>query len=213
MATAKQFAEMQKAGDWMKLVEGQNRFRALEAPLEGVRIWVNTKEGKKSPMTLHNNDSMDIVEHYDIVEDKNGRKQIQDVFMMPVWNFNLSLVQILVIYQRGILTTLQGYRDSNWGELTEYPIIITRVGTTVDNTEYSLVIDKASKEEELEWEKIQQDYFARGVDMELMYSTEVKPFGGFPLQDSKDKDNTNSVEKAFRFSSPTPMIGDMSDVA
>lgn len=192
MTTAREFLERQQAGDWMKFVEGQNRFRALETPITGVEIWVNDKEGKKKPVRLHDNDPL--IDEGNMVLDTEGKPQIKDFIAMPVWNYGLKLVQILVITQKGIMQALNGYRRSKWGELTEYPVIINRTGTTKDNTEYSVVLDKADSQEEKEWEKIQKNYFDRGVDMQLLYSTDARPYGGFPLNESRVKDNTEVVE-------------------
>lgn len=182
--TAREFLDRQQAGDFMKLTEGDNRFRVLEKPIQGIEIWVHTEDGKKKPTRLRDNDP--IIDEGNFVIDQNSRPQIKDFLAMPVYNYNLKAIQILTITQKSILSALNGYRNSKWGELTGYPVVISRTGTTLDNTEYSVVLDKADDIEEAEWKKIQQRYADMGVDMNDLYSSDAQPYGGFPLSSNKN---------------------------
>lgn len=122
----------QQSANYMKLVEGENRFRVLESPILGYEWWKDKDKGSKPiPMRI----TMDSTIPEDVDE-----KKVKHFWAMPVWDYKGEQVKILEITQKGIQKDIQRLsEDPDWGNPTEYDLVITRVGQTLVDTKYNTI--------------------------------------------------------------------------
>lgn len=69
-----------------------------------------------------------------------GRTDIQTkvLWVMPVYNYATQQVEVLNVTQKSIQEDLANYRnDEDWGDFTEYDVVVTRTGQTKEDTRYS----------------------------------------------------------------------------
>ena len=114
---------------YMKFKEGENRFRVLsEEPIMGWEYWIDTKDGKRQP--IREKDMTKVpAEH---------RGEMKHFWAFVVWNYDENRMQILEITQKTIMAAFTALsRSEAWGSPTEFDIVVTRVGTTIADTEYS----------------------------------------------------------------------------
>ena len=111
---------------YMKLQDGENRFRILSRPLIGWEDW--TLEKKPIRFKYNNKPAKPI----------DPKKAIKHFWTMIVYNYNEEKIQILHITQVSIRKALEKLcRDADWGAPFFYDIKIVKEGQNVD-TEYSV---------------------------------------------------------------------------
>lgn len=114
-------------GNYMKLQDGQNKFRILSAPIIGYEYW--TDENK--PVRLK-----EMPEN--APEDMKSEGKLKHFWAFSVWNYKEKRVQILELTQlsiQGPITDLVNSED--WGDPKEYDLTITKKGQKLD-TEYTV---------------------------------------------------------------------------
>lgn len=121
----------EKPGHYMKLKDGENRFRILSrTPLLGWLDW--TKE--KKPIRF----AMDAPPEAPI----NPARPIKHFWAMLVWNYATRSIQIIEITQSSIQKKLKALAtDIDWGDPREYDIKIVRSGSGME-TEYAVTPGK-----------------------------------------------------------------------
>jgi len=117
----------EKPGKYMKLKDGENRFRILsKTPLLGYLDWTKDKKPIRFPMDAPPETSID------------PSRPVKHFWAMIVWNYNVGMIQILEVTQTSIQKKLMGLAtDIDWGDPREYDIKITRSGSGMD-TEYDV---------------------------------------------------------------------------
>ena len=113
------------SGGYMKLVDGDNKFRILSAPILGWEDWQDKKPIRfrfdQKPMS-----SID------------PEKKVKHFWAMIVWNYADEEIQILEITQSSIKKALEARcSDEEWGAPYFYDIKIKRSGEAL-NTEYDV---------------------------------------------------------------------------
>lgn len=120
-----------KPSGYMKLIEGENRFRILCSPIIGWETWETGKGNSKTPIRHHMDEPFDI----NNVEDP---KSIKHFWAMAVYNYAEERIQILEITQKSIQKSIRALaKDKDWGSPTGYDLVIMRTGKQLD-TEYSV---------------------------------------------------------------------------
>ncbi len=111
--------------NYMKIVDGENRFRILSAPILG---WQDWKENK--PMRFRfNNKPLSPVD---------ANKPIRHFWAFIVFNYNDEMIQVLEITQATILKAIETLsKDTDWGAPYFYDIKIHKKGEKTD-TEYTV---------------------------------------------------------------------------
>ena len=102
---------------FMKFVKGENRFRILGTPIMGYQYW----QDDRTPVRIKT-----------AGEAPAGEKP-KHFWQIPVWDGNS--IKVLDVTQSTVqkqLTELD--RNSEWGNLTEYDVIVTRSGDGMDTT-------------------------------------------------------------------------------
>jgi len=111
-------------GNYMKLQEGENKFRILSKPIVG---WLDWKDKKPYRFTMKNKPEKPM--------DKNP---IKHFWAFVVWNNATESIQILEITQQTIQAAITNLsKDEEWGAPFHYDIKITKKGKDLD-TKYSV---------------------------------------------------------------------------
>lgn len=123
--------EIPKApSDYMKLEDGQNKFRILSSPLIGFMYWTKDNKPVRSP------DPFDGVP--DDARLDEGKFKPKHFWALVVWNYAESRVQILELTQASIQGPINDLVcNADWGDPREYDITITKKGQKLD-TEYTV---------------------------------------------------------------------------
>lgn len=136
MSFLPQSYEPPQTGNYMRLQTGDNRFRTLGPAIVGNMYWV-TENGAKRPVRHRTDEPIDPLELP--VDQAGKRERIQHFWAFPVWNRASNQVQILELTQstiQGPIRTLA--ESSDWGDPTDYDIIVTKKGSGMD-TEYNVI--------------------------------------------------------------------------
>jgi hypothetical protein len=121
----------QKSGNYMRWIDGENKFRILGKPVLGWEGWKEQKDGGRKPVRKH----MDEIISVDEVDEED---KIKHFWAMPVWNYQEEKVQILEITQKGIQKSIRAMEKSkDWGSPLEYDILVTKSGQKLE-TEYQV---------------------------------------------------------------------------
>jgi len=116
--------------DYVKLKPGKTRVRVLTDVIVGYEAWESV-DGKRHPIRFKTFE--------EAVADPRA-EQIKEFHAFIVWDYEEQMVRLLNVTQKGIQKTIYSQTlDEDWEDLTSYDVVITRVGTTMDDTEYSVV--------------------------------------------------------------------------
>ena len=115
---------------YFKFVKGENRFRFLARPIVGNEYWVD-EAGKRKPVRKRIGEDTDLNE-------VDSDDQVKHFWAMPVYNYQLKMIQILEITQKSILKELHLLaKDEDWGSPLGYDVVVTKTGEDKE-TRYSV---------------------------------------------------------------------------
>ena len=174
---------------YMKLEQGDNKFRPMGSPVMGQEFWIDTKgddgKPKREPVRRRIGENIDVGE----LTDPEGR--IKHFWAFVVWNYNSNSLQVLEITQKTIMKSITNLtKDEDWGSPVGnegYDIVINKTGEKME-TEYS-VIAKPKKKLTPE---IMKAYDTTTVNLEALFSNDdpFKVGGGKELNiDNFDPDS------------------------
>lgn len=153
---------------YMKLQQGDNKFRILQKPIFGWEGWKTGTDGKDTPVRFKLSEKP-----ADASSFRNGR--INHFWAMPVWNFQTKQVELLQLTQKTILKPIENNaRSEDWGSPLGYSITVHKEGTTKEDTNY--VVSPTPHKEvpdevKAEWQKVLDE----GFDLNELY-TNGDPF-------------------------------------
>lgn len=113
------------AGNYMKLQDGENKFRILSKPVIG---WLDWEDNKPLRFTMQNKPAKPV----------DPKRNVKHFWAFCVWDYADSKVKILEVTQTTIqqaITSLS--RDEDWGSPFDYDIKIIKSGKMLE-TEYSV---------------------------------------------------------------------------
>jgi|ERR1017187_2862228 hypothetical protein len=121
------------SGGYMKLQDGENRFRIMDRPIIGYEYWNTDKKPIRSKEQW-------AVIPKDIQIGLDGKPGlVKHFWAMVVWNYAEEEIQILELTQKQILSSIQTLaKDPDWGTPLGYDLKINKKGKGLD-TEYSVV--------------------------------------------------------------------------
>lgn len=172
---------------YMKLEEGQNRFRILSSAKVGYEWWKDDPNNPGQRSVFRCRDLSEIPDDVPL----EGDDRAVHFWSFIVWNYQMTKdkdgkpvggIQLLQIKQKSIQTDLKGLTDNpDWGDPHKYNITINKVKTGSRNVdvEYSVV---PSPHSELD-PKIQKQYEDMHIDLDVIYE------GGNPFERT-DGDNS-----------------------
>lgn len=109
---------------YTKFDPGTHKLRILTAPLMG---WVSWKDKKP-------------VRYAMAARPEPAPKDLKHFWAVIVFNHNTKQIEILELTQKALQTTLKDLnKNPDWGAPYGYDVTVTRVGTTINDTEYSLL--------------------------------------------------------------------------
>lgn len=119
-------------GNYMKLEDGDNLFRALSSVTVGYQYW--TTDNKPVRLTERPQTTPT-----DIRLEKDGKPtKIKHFWAFIVWNYKAKKIQVLEITQSSIQEAINNLvNDEDWGSPKKYDIKINRTGEGLD-TVYSV---------------------------------------------------------------------------
>lgn len=112
-------------GGYMKLNDGENRFRILSRPVLGWEDWKDKKPirypySKEVPVAI------------------DAAKPVKHFWAMIVWNYAESAIQILQITQASVRKAIEAFsKDEDWGAPFAYDIKVKREGQSKE-TKYTV---------------------------------------------------------------------------
>lgn len=178
-------------GNYLKLVEGENRFRVLGSAIVGYELWIDGKpfrEKTKNEFTSKQLASADTNKF-------TGLKRLPAYFWaFPVYNYQTEKVQIFQVTQKTILRGIDDYlKDSDYGnDPREYDLTIIK-DESKDKVEYRV---KAKPPKELD-KGIVAMYEGMNINLDALYTGD-DPFKGEEVNpdDIPENFNTNSKGSA-----------------
>lgn len=110
--------------NYMKLVDGENKFRILSKPIVG---WLDWKDKKPLRFQMKDKPQVPI----------DPKKAIKHFWAFIVWDYKSSSIKVLEITQSGIQKAIINLsNDSDWGSPFKYDIKISKKGQAME-TEYT----------------------------------------------------------------------------
>lgn len=171
---------------YMKLEQGDNRFRILSSAIVGYEWWVTDEDGNDKPKRSRPDETIPMAE----IEREGDPKHF---WAFVVYNYEKEKVQILQITQRTIQKSMTQYiRDDDWGKEVpfEYDLVINREGEGLD-TSYSVV---AKPKKEIDTDILKQ-YDQMDINLEALYDGE-DPFAGHDVtMEDIEKAEKEDMEK------------------
>lgn len=115
------------AANYVKIKEGEYRFRILSPPIIG---WLDWTLDRKPLRFLYNAKPKPI----------NADRPVRQFVTMIVWDYADQNIKIWEITQKKIMNALQELTNSSdWGAPFFYDIKIVRTGTELENTTYAVI--------------------------------------------------------------------------
>lgn len=110
---------------YMKILEGENKFRILSRPILGWEDWI-----EKKPIRFRFENKP--------LQSVDPAKPVRHFWAFIVWNYAEEKIQILHLTQASIRNRIQALsQDKDWGEPFFYDIKVIKEGSGID-TEYSV---------------------------------------------------------------------------
>jgi hypothetical protein len=110
---------------YLKLEAGTTRFRIISNPIVGSVSWTDTPDGGRKPRRTP-------------LGAQNPGADARPFWAMAV--LHNDQVKILEITQKTLMQSIQSLSSSpDWGHPSRYDVIVTRTGTSKEQTKYSLV--------------------------------------------------------------------------
>lgn len=120
------------ATSFMKLEQGDNKFRALSSVTTGYLYW--TADNKPVRSKLFPKETRNIQ-----LDDKGNPKPINHFWAFIVWDYKTKKVSLLEITQKTVMRSIEGLlEDEDWGNPLTYDINIKKEGSGLA-TKYSVV--------------------------------------------------------------------------
>lgn len=114
----------------MPMDEGTIKFRVMSSAVVGYITWGENAEGQRRPMRYH------VGQEPPFGPDGKDPKYF---WAFTIWNYNEERLQIMELTQKNIRASLEELlKNEVWGNPTGYDIVLTRKGTKLDDTRYTV---------------------------------------------------------------------------
>lgn len=145
-----------ETSNYMKLTEGSHTFRIMSSAIVGYEYF-NTENKPTRSKEMFEEIPLDIK--------KGGR--INHFWAFAIWNYDAKKLQIMEVTQKSIMAPLKALiENSKWGNPKKFDITITRKGTGMQDTEYSVLPNPHSEIPE----DAKQAYMNNPVNLEALYA-------------------------------------------
>ena len=159
------------SGHYMKLNNGENRFRVLAPAVLGNVFW---RTGDKGREPVRRRRGEPVMNNELEIDDEGRQERINHFWAFPVWNQTEQKVQILEITQKTIQSAITVlFKSPDWGDPEGYDITINKSGSGRDGTKYFVTPGRAvpTSPEALE------AFAEAAINMEALFTGD-DPFSG-----------------------------------
>ncbi|WP_395019784.1 hypothetical protein [Dongia sp.] len=117
------------SSNYLKLTEGEHTFRVLSSAITGYEYFNVDNKPVRSKEQFE-----------DVPTDMKKGGRINPFWAFVVWNYDEGRIQILELTQKSIMFPIKALTENaKWGNPKNYDITITRKGTGLQDTEYSVM--------------------------------------------------------------------------
>jgi hypothetical protein len=185
------YEEPIKYGNYMKLEEGENKFRILSEGIVGVEHWeiYEDEEGKekKRPLRITEGGRIDLSQ---VILD--GESKPKDFEAFFIYNYKAGKIQILNVTQKTITKGIRKFtKDRSWGSPINYDLVITK--TVGNNPRYDTSYSVIAKPPFVLDSNIQKQWEQSGFTKNYLYLlfANLDPFS---IREKMEREeNTNSA--------------------
>lgn len=169
----------EEAGGYMKLEEGENKFRILSSAVVGWEYWNEDNDGNRRPVRKHLDEDL-------VMSEIQEPDKVKRFWAFIVWNYKTESIQILELTQKSIKQAIQALiSNKKWGSpVNSYDLTIVREGKD-KGTKYSIVPDPKEPTDKKALEALKK----RPINLEALFKGE-DPFISF----TKDEERVNPDE-------------------
>lgn len=136
----KEYKLPEPGSGYMRLEQGDNKFRVMSSPVIGNEFWIDEGD-KRKPVRRKMNENIETSE-------LGADDKIKHFWAFVVWNYQTDGVAILELTQKSIMKAITNLtKDEDWGSPVGdegYDIVINRTGEKMD-TEYSVIAKPKKK--------------------------------------------------------------------
>jgi len=162
--------------NYMRLSDGENRFRVLSSAIVGMEYWKQVGESRK-PIRKRQGEAIPVGE-LEVNQNTQELEKPKHFWAFVVYNYQEEAIQILEITQKTIQQAMSAYvNNPKWGDPKEYDFIITRTGEKFD-TVYTVTVDP----KETLNKGITQLYKDMNIDLDQLF------LGGDPFNTQSESD-------------------------
>ena len=141
-----------ETSNYMKWVDGKNKFRVLSDAITGWEYWTNDNKPVRSRTEFKSTPNI------------KPEEKVKYFWAMVVWNYQAERVQILEITQKTIRNALETMNaDADWGDPKGYDITVNRSGSGFE-TEYTVTPKDAPLAKE-----IKDAYESMSINLEALF--------------------------------------------
>jgi hypothetical protein len=166
-----------KVGNYMKLEDGENRFRVLTPAITGYEYWVDENGNVRAKDAKpQKGDKPERIRKTELDSGEStipvaAAETMRHFWAFVVWNYKHEKIQIYEITQTTIQKAITAYvKNKKWGSPLEYDIVITKTKTGPNPTdvEYTLLAEPKEEPEE----KILTTHLATYVNLDALFDGE-----------------------------------------
>lgn len=140
-----------------KFPQGDTTFRVLSSAVVGYEYFNQDNKPVRSK------------EPFESTPDIKKDATVRHFWSFVIWNYEAERVQIMEITQKSIMTAIKALVDNKkWNSPLGYDITVTRKGSTMNDTEYSVVPSPHTEVSDA----IKAAYAARPVNLEALFTGE-----------------------------------------
>ena len=182
----KNYEQPSGKSNYMKLEDGDNKFRVLGSAIVGWEWWTEDKEGKRKPNRVKSQNDisdsdLDEINHQ---EAATNRTQLKHFWAFPVLDRKDKNIKILEITQSSIQSAINKHvKNEDWGDPKDYDFTITREGEKL-NTKYSVIASPKTKLDE----GVAQAYKDMNINLDALYNSDDPFAANIDLDEIDDND-------------------------
>lgn len=140
--------------NYMKFVEGKNKFRVLSSAIVGYEYWNTENKPVRSETP------------FDETPGIKPDGKINHFWAFIVYSYDAKKIQILELTQKSIMNYIQGLvNDEAWGNPKGFDLVVNRKGSGMD-TEYTTVANPHTKVDPAIIEQFEKSK----IDLRALYS-------------------------------------------
>jgi len=151
-----------EVSNYMKFVDGENKFRILSSAIVGWEYWNEDRDGNRKPIRKHFDEDL-------LIGEIQEPDRVKKFWAFVVWNYKDEAVQILELTQKGIKKDIQALiNNKKWGSpINSYDLVVNKSGTGLA-TKYTTQPDPKEPTDK----KITEAYKIKPIYLEALFKGE-----------------------------------------